>query len=727
MQRKLMIRAGRGILGTITLLALSVSVLFAQLNTGKLEGTVQDKDTGAPLAGTQVTVEGTRLGNVTNADGYYFILNIPPGQRSITFTFTGYQKTTVEKVLVLAGQTMTVDAQLSSTVVELEGITISGESEVLMPRDNTVTKQRLTAERLEETPATRLEDLLVMEAGVQIGGRDAQGRGLRIRGGRLGEELMVVDGVSVRNYTADPFRTGQGWIFDTEVGSRSEDASPLEFSTQSLEEVDIITGGFQAEYGNAQSGIVNIVTKEGGAQLQGNVRFTTDEINPRTADFGYNQLTVGIGGPVKVIPNLYFHLSGELQGRADRSATHADEGFRAVDQTFVDRLNEAVRNDPLVKAMEEPLFSLEKFQAGREYYASQTGQDASLFTAPNPVRLPGNWGDRTMGSGKITYSPVSRVKLISSINRSRNQNSYANGWEGQGNYFQTGHFYKGEADWETVDWGSDTVLFIPQAYARKVRSTNVLQGLNWEIFRSSERNANLQVRYSYQKAVEVRNASIKNNYERETIFGWTMHDVQLEIERFPNREGPPNGDESWWPDGALGWKMGVPYETPFYKERYTAYYVNYNYLNEEQQTIKADLDYQIDRYNRAKIGLEYKTFDNLSFRTDYRTTLRDVLNEFSYTPAILGIYLQNRTDLGDFIFNYGLRYDNFVPRANWGLSLSDRVGEDVKPTVHYAFSPRFDVGFPVTDKAQLRFSYGVFTQLPSFTYMFIRLTGSFVS
>ncbi len=79
--------------------------------------------------------------------------------------------------------------------------------------------------------------------------------------------------------------------------------------------MDIITGGFQAEYGNAQSGIINIVTKEGGANYEGTACASPrTSSNPRTSDYGYNQLQASIGGPVPVIPNMYFHVSGELQG-----------------------------------------------------------------------------------------------------------------------------------------------------------------------------------------------------------------------------------------------------------------------------------------------------------------------------------------------------------------------------------------------------------------------------
>ncbi|MFH1070929.1 MAG: carboxypeptidase regulatory-like domain-containing protein, partial [Candidatus Glassbacteria bacterium] len=470
----------------ISLLAVNAA---AQLTTGKVEGTIKDKDTGQPLQGAQVVIEGTRLGNVTNKDGYFFILNVPPGPRDITFTFTGYQKTTVTNTLILAGQTTTVDATLSSTVVQLEGITVQGETEVLMPRDNTVTKQRLTAERIAEVPAQRLDDMLILEAGVDVGGRDAMSRGMRIRGGRIGEEAMVVDGVMVRNFTADPFRQGQGWIFDEEVGSRSEDTTPLEFSTASIEQVDIITGGFQAEYGNAQSGIINIVTREGGPDLRGSVRLNTDGLMPRTADWGYKQLTAQVGGPIPLVPNLYFALSGELQGEEDRAYTHADEGFRGINQVFIDRLNDAIRNDPVLGSRTTPPFSLEEFATGHAAFVERLKTDyptlynsedpimqGSLFSPLNPVRLPSNWGDRTLGTAKLTYSPLSGLKFIGSMNRSRNQYSYPNGWEGEGDYFQNGLFYKGDVVWDHRIWGSDTVLHVWQSYARKVRSGNILLG-----------------------------------------------------------------------------------------------------------------------------------------------------------------------------------------------------------------------------------------------------------
>ncbi len=709
--------------GLLSAMASSAAVIllfvvpaFAQLSTGKIEGTVTDKSTGQALAGAQVAIEGTRLGNITNADGYYFILNVPPGRRDITISYTGYQQITITSQLILAGHTATVDIALSSTVIELGGITVEAEADLLIPRDNTVTKHRLTAENIAEMPATTLEDLLVLEAGVQIGGQGGWSRGLRIRGGRMGEEAMVIDGVSVRNYTADPFRSGLGWVWEQELGSLSEDITPLEFSTGSVEEVDIITGGFQAEYGNAQSGIINIVTKEGGPSLKGNVRFTTDEQNPRTADYGYNQLQVNIGGPVPGIPNLFFHGSGEIQGMADRSPTHADEGFRGIDQRFVDKLNNAVRNDQVLGA-QMPAYTLEMLQTGRAFFAENMGLDPGLFSPVNPVRQPDNWGDRTLASGKLTFSPVKGLKFIGSTNFSRYQQSYPN------DYFNNGWITPSMVPDRNWAADPDTVVYIPQTYGRRTRTSNLLAGFNYELT-SAVRSASLQFRYTDFRTQDVNSANLKDDYTHDNTFmGWTPHDIPFELETFPNREFPRTPEQAsiYFPDGVTGWSHSYGYPTPFlYVNNAELYWLTYRYLRENHKNYKTDLDFQWNRQNRAKIGLLYTDFDNHKFDINpmIGRNQRDLGNEFEYAPKMYAFYLQNRTDLGDLVFNYGLRYDSFKPEVNWGPQNEDQWGERFSPQDINEWSPRFDVGFPVTDKSQIRFAYGVFTQLPSMSYIY---------
>jgi hypothetical protein len=708
------------------MLLLSMNLL-AQLSTGKIEGVVRDKDTGQPLKGAQVKVEGTRLGNLTNEDGYYFILNVPPGSRDITFSYTGYQKTTLSNVSVLAGQTMTVNSTLSSTVVEMNGITVAAEAEPMVPRDNTATKRRLTAEKMQDIPSTVLEDMLVLEAGVQTGGGGAKARGLKLRGGRLGEEAMVVDGLMIRNYSANVEANGGGWHNNDEEGGYSEDATPLEVSVGAVEEVDILTGGFQAEYGNAQSGIINVVTREGGAQLSGAVRYTTDGQQPRTSDWGYNALNVNVGGPVPLINDLYFQVSGEVQGQEDRSRTHASEGFRGFNQEFVDRLNDAVRNDPYFGGTSP--FTLEKLAAGQAAYGALTDGSKSLFLAPNPVRLPGDWQDRTSFSTKLTYSPFNGLKVLASDNWFRNQYAYplGDGTNADGDYFRTNVFAKDDPLYQPVfanrDWKpGETTVSLPEHNGRRGRTNNAMAGFNWDLLRSAERNMSLQFRYGHNHFVEIPSSNFKTNWERDSFLGWAAHDIQFEGETWPEREKftltTNELKKQYYPDGVTDWLQNVPVRYPYLTlARATIYFLQYRYLRESQDNYKGDLDFQWNRKNRAKAGFTYTEISNLRFgygaysKTDPRGT-------WAYHPKVYSFYGQNRTDLGDLVIDYGIRYDAFDPVDNWGTSALDIGGSQVKVKVQHEFSPRFNIAFPVTDKAQLRFSYGVFTQMPSLDYIY---------
>lgn len=726
MQQRLLSRAT---FATIAMVMLLTTGVLAQLSTGKIEGVVRDTDTGQPLAGAQVTVEGTRLGNLTNTDGYYFILNVPPGSRNIVFSYTGYQKTTISNVAVLAGQTMTVNANLSSTVVEMAGITVEAESEPLVPRDNTVTKRRLTAEKMQDIPSTVLEDMLILEAGIQIGGDDARARGLKLRGGRLGEELMVIDGMPVRNYSANVMSGGGGWHDSFETGTYSEDASPIEVSVGAVEEVDIITGGFQAEYGNAQSGIVNVVTREGGPQFRGNIRYTTDGQQPRTSDWGYNQLIVDVGGPVPGIPHLYFNASGEAQGQEDRTRTHADEGFRGINQTFVDHLNEAVRNDPY--GWGPSPYTLEKLQTGLRSYATLSDRvdNLSLFSPPNPVRLQGSWQDRTKVSGKLTYSPATSLKILATDSWFRNQYSYPVGGtnDASGNYFRDGIIGRYDPLYETIfkdrPWQpGETQVYIPQSHARRHRSNFVMAGFDWDVYRGAERNAALQFRYSRQRFVEIPSSTLKENWERDAILGWSIHDIQYAGETWPDRElytinPDPDLRKIYFPDGATNWSLQVPIEYPFSLNNESLYHLQYRYLREYQNNFKGDLDFQLNRTNRAKFGFTYTDVWNLRFgHSSY--SKQDPRGTWQYNPQLYAFYGQNRTDLGDLVIDYGVRYDAFDPVDNWGTSQVDVAGAAVFPKKQSEWSPRFNIAFPVTDKAQLRFSYGAFAQMPSLDYIF---------
>jgi outer membrane receptor protein involved in Fe transport len=286
---QLSVRAFRpwAFLGALAL-AFIASPLSAQ-ETGNIQGRVTDAASGAPIVGAQVNIVGTRLGNITNNDGYYFINNVPAGVQDIQAQYIGFQTVTVRQQRVLAGQRLTQNFQLTQSAVEIAALEVIGETRPLVPRDQVASKNIVTGEAVEELPVDNVTNILRLQPGVvQVGGKD----GISIRGGRSGEEAVFIDGVLVRN-----FNGGQ---------------SNLTVGTNTLSEVDVLTGGFSAEFGEAQSGIVNYVTRSGGQRWVGSLSLQTDEIMPKEWSHGFNRAELSVGGPL--VGNLGFFFGGTATG-----------------------------------------------------------------------------------------------------------------------------------------------------------------------------------------------------------------------------------------------------------------------------------------------------------------------------------------------------------------------------------------------------------------------------
>src|SRR5688572_15775697 len=159
------------------------SPLSAQ-ETGNIQGRVTDAASGQPIAGAQVVIVGSRLGNITNNDGYYFINNVPAGLQDIQAQYIGYQTVSVRQQRVLAGQRLTQNFQLAQSAVEIAALEVIGETRPLVPRDQVGSKNIVTGESVEELPVDNVQSIVTLQPGVIAG----VGKGFSIRGGRSGEE-----------------------------------------------------------------------------------------------------------------------------------------------------------------------------------------------------------------------------------------------------------------------------------------------------------------------------------------------------------------------------------------------------------------------------------------------------------------------------------------------------------------------------------------------------------
>ena len=231
--------------------AFILCLIFLQLifagTTGKISGKVVDEN-NQPLIGCNIVVKGTSLGAATNIKGEYFILNIPPGKYDLTASMIGYGTVTVEGTLVMVDLTAKTNFFLKPETIEGDVITVTAEKPTVR-LDQTSMSAVVSSEDIENLPVTDVGDVIELQAGIV---RDPNG-GFHVRGGRSSEVSFWVDGVA----TTDSY----------------DGSSGLEIENAGIQEVQVISGTFNAEYGQAMSGIVNVVTKDGGLNYQGNLDF----------------------------------------------------------------------------------------------------------------------------------------------------------------------------------------------------------------------------------------------------------------------------------------------------------------------------------------------------------------------------------------------------------------------------------------------------------------------
>ncbi len=223
-------------------MVLLVPAILAQ--QGKIDGVVTDVATGETVPGASVVIEGTSQGAATQVDGYFFINNVRPGTHTLVVSFVGYVTQRVEGVRVSAGLTSTRNVQLNEEAVGLDEIVVTSERPIVQ-LDVSANIASLNSEAFEDLPVAGVSEVLDLQAGIEPG--------LTIRGSGGDQIAFVVDGMSLRTG-----RSGQPFT---------------NISYTALEEVQVQTGGFNAEYGNVRSGIVNVTTKD-----PSRTRYTVDAL-----------------------------------------------------------------------------------------------------------------------------------------------------------------------------------------------------------------------------------------------------------------------------------------------------------------------------------------------------------------------------------------------------------------------------------------------------------------
>ena len=266
---------------------------FAQ-QTGNLEGVVKDAKTGELLPGVNIILKGTYYGAATNTDGKFRINNITVGDYNVVVSLIGYKPTEYTAISIEANRTKSLEVNLEETVLTLEQDVVVIGDKPLMDVEETQSKRTVSREDIDVAVVEDIQNIVSQQAGVIESDKE-----IHIRGGRSYENAFLLDGVSVQDPLAG---TGFG----------------LQLSANAIEEVEVITGGFNAEYGQATSGVVNVKTREGSDRYSGSISYKKDNFGNRSSYhvFNVDVLEANLSGPEPltgvILPVLGLNIPGDL-------------------------------------------------------------------------------------------------------------------------------------------------------------------------------------------------------------------------------------------------------------------------------------------------------------------------------------------------------------------------------------------------------------------------------
>ncbi len=620
---------------------------FAQ--SGKIAGRVTDKTTGEALPFVNIIVEGTKQGAASDVDGYYAILNIQPGTYRVRVSAIGYNPVTITNARVSIDLTTKLDFELVETSVQLQQEVVVVATRPLVTKDLTASTAIVGADDIQALPVTEFQEVLQLKAGI-VGGS--------VRGGRKGEVVYAIDGVPVTD------------VFD---GS-----TVVDVNANSIQELQFVSGAFNAEYGKALSGYVNIATKDGDNNFTGNVTLyagdyvsshtnifrAIDKINPLSV----RNLEASVSGPI--IPNEVFFYAN----------------MRYI--YFGGWLNGVRKYNPWnITENKGPSFSV------AERYVLSTNPSIGLGDGEI---VPMNWNEKFYGQGKLTYRIIPEIKLtynyiIDEVRYRDYDHSFA---------------YNPDGDFKKFRKGNTNILGMTHTLG-----SSTFYQLNLTYFFKEFRQ------YVYEDWQD-------EHYTHYLLLGQQPADV-------PSfKTGGTQSSHFKRATGTIGGKFDMTSQVTKSNQLKGGLEFNYHNLSFDnvnliQQEGLQDPDVSGNPFVKMRVPNPNDPNENAQ------------IDLYTRNPVEFSAYLQDKIELDEMIINAGLRMDYFKPDGkllvdptdpdvyrprkaeNLLLSLAERKAKWYKdPTSKLQFSPRLGVAFPITDRGVVHFSYGHFFQVPNFDLLY---------
>ncbi len=681
-----------------TVLLLSMVALVTAGTTGKIAGRVTDRETGNPLPGANVVIVGTTMGAASDLNGNFIILNIPPGTYDVKATVIGYAAMTVQEVRVKIDQTERVDFALQIEVIEGEVVTVVA-SKHPVKADVSTSVSSFASNEVATLPITNVADVVGLQAGVE--------RGLAIRGGGASEALFQLDGVTLR----DP-----------------RNNMPItNVAVSSIQEISIERGGFNAEYGQVRSGIVNIVTREGEVnRYNGNLIFKYSP--PGRKHFGQSPFDPN-ATMLRPFLDPAVCWTGTGSGAWDEYTRRQYPEFDGWDAVSRQLLADSDPNNDLSPAAAQQLF---RWQHRRQEVNDEPDYnlDAS-FGGPVPFisQQLGNLRFQTSyrTEREMLLVPLSRpdykdyywsLKLNSNLTPAMKLTFSS--MLGKGFYVA-----QNEAGLDN----NASYVRSPEEVAAQIANINSPRATSSRLFCDSYYSA-AEVGFGSWSAKLTQvlspqtfyDLSLEHIYRRYQTGPIRRRDMSRNIEFAPGKftNEAPFGFSPQEDNGIDGMMTGGHTSTVRDSSRIAA------------TTLKFDLSSQMDVHNLVKAGLEFVYGD---LNLDYGEVKEIYIDGNTYVkmhkfPLRGAMYVQDKLELQGLIVNAGLRLDYSNANSEWpAVAIWDRdfyssnyvagMSYPSKPAkARFSLSPRLGVSHPITQNAKLFFNYGHFKQLPTYEQMF---------
>ena len=612
--------------------------------TGKITGKIIDKSSGEPVPYVNVYIKSISRGGATDEEGYYALLNVPPGKYTITASAIGYITTSVQNVIVSMDLTTQVNIEFQPTVLESSEEVVVQAKRPIITRDLTATTAIVSSSDIEALPITEFREVLELQAGV-IGGH--------VRGGRSGEVVYAIDGVPMT---------------DTYDGS-----TVIDVNTSAIQELQFVSGAFNAEYGKALSGYVNIATKEAGEKFEvGITSYVGDYLSNHTEIFrGIDQFNLSS------IQNIEGFISTPLIG--NKLSFYGNVRYLNFDGWMYGKNIYSPWDITTNKGPSVPIEERYEFQS--------TG---------NGKFVPMNWNDKINFHTKLSYKPLPGLKV--NYNFMYEKNEYKD--------YDHGFSYNPNGDFKRFRTGYTNILGITH-----VVSDEMYYQLNVSYFSKEYKH------YVYEDPYDTR-------YTHYDLLNQEPQDVPSFL------TGGTKNQHFYRKTNTFTTKLDITSQVNKLHQIKAGFDLSIHKLSYNKYSLLQEnglLNPEISRnpFVNTRIPDPNDPNENLS------------IDLYTRKPIEISAYIQDKIEFENIVINLGFRYEVFMPEGKILADPTDpdiyrpRRPENISKTIEERLaywykdasvksqvSPRLGISFPFSAMGVFHFSYGYFFQIPNFELLY---------